>query len=52
MEKQLKPLLFECSLHGHISNNMSAKLLDRLIGICGAHPIPTFEHEIGFIPTS
>ncbi|RIA80939.1 Med18 protein [Glomus cerebriforme] len=43
--------VFECSLHGHISNKLKAKLLDRLIGICGTHPIPIFEHEIGFIPT-
>ncbi|CAB4430604.1 unnamed protein product [Rhizophagus irregularis] len=44
--------VFECSLHGHISNKLKAKLLDRLIGICGTHPIPFFEHEIGFIPTT
>ncbi|CAB4478648.1 unnamed protein product [Rhizophagus irregularis] len=44
--------VFECSLHGHISNKLKAKLLDRLIGICGTHPFPFFEHEIGFIPTT
>ncbi|CAI2181055.1 15272_t:CDS:2 [Funneliformis geosporum] len=47
----MEKILFECSLHGHISNNLKEKLLDRLIGICGTHPIPIFEHEIGFVPT-
>ncbi|GES99240.1 mediator of RNA polymerase II transcription subunit 18 [Rhizophagus clarus] len=51
MTAVLPTVLFECSLHGHISNKLKAKLLDRLIGICGTHPIPIFEHEIGFIPT-
>ncbi|CAG8755976.1 1608_t:CDS:2 [Dentiscutata erythropus] len=43
---------YECSLHGRISGNLKSRLFDRLVGICGTQPIPTFEHEIGFIPTT